>query len=331
MISGKKVKILGMGKYLPKQISSTLIEQKYDIPKGWSKANSGVAYRHQADSESCAFMGARAAEDAMKNAQVSLRDIDLLLSASASFDYPLPNQASIIKQTMQNAANYPFPALSIDSTCLSFVAAFDFAARILDGKQYKNILIVSAEISSKGLNTKNWETTTLFGDAAVAAVLTYDQQAGSLFIKGAFETYSEGMFDTIIEGGGLANPPKDIPYDPVLHSFKMNGKNLLRMAIQKIPAFIDRFFIHLPINIEEVDAIIPHQASKSGLLIFKKLYAFKKDQVRETLSKYGNCIAASIPLTLLDSIESGYIKRGDLCFLSGTSAGFSIGGILIKY
>ncbi len=331
MSKSKAIRILGMGKYLPERVSSSALEIKYGIPHGWSVGHSGVETRHQIDKESCGFMGARAAEKAIENANITLADIDLLISASASFDYPLPNQATMIKNEIENSDNYSFPAITIDSTCLSFVAAFDFAARMLDGAQYKTILVVTSEISSKGINTDNWETTTLFGDAAVAAVLTFEPNSHSRFIKGAFQTFSEGLYDTIIEGGGIVNPPKEKPYDPILHSFKMNGKNLLRMAIEKIPEFLNDFFSDLPITIEEVDAIIPHQASKSGLMIFKKLYRFKEGQVLETLSKYGNCIAASIPLTLLDGIECGQIKRGDTCLLSGTSAGFSIGGILIKY
>ena len=53
--------------------------------------------------------------------------------------------------------------------------------------------------------------------------------------------------------------------------------------------------------------------------------------MKETLHKYGNCIAASIPLTFIDAVEKNEIKRGDICLLSGTSAGFSIGSVLLKY
>ena len=94
---------------------------------------------------------------------------------------------------------------------------------------------------------------------------------------------------------------------------------------------MDSFFEELPIGLEDVKVIIPHQASKMGIHIFKSLYKLKEGQVKESLTNYGNCIAASIPLTFAKNIESGEIKRGDTCFLCGTSAGFAIGGILIKY
>jgi len=224
-----------------------------------------------------------------------------------------------------------FSTLDIDSTCLSFVSALEVAASLLDGVYYKNILIVSSEISSKGLNTKNWETLTLFGDGAAAAVIQHDQSAKSVFIKGMQKTYSEGVFDTIIRGGGNQHFFKDHPYNEELHSFQMNGRNLLRLAKTRIPEFMDSFFENLPLKIEEIDVVIPHQASKMGVNIFKSMYAFKEDQVKETLRECGNCISASIPITLAKTIENGGIQRGDLCLLAGTSAGFSIGAALIQY
>ncbi len=331
MITGKPIKILAMGTYLPRRLTSEEIETRHGIPLGWSEKYSGVLERCHVTNETNGIMGARAAEKALDKLKMTLADVDMLISAGGTFDYPLPNQASIIKSEMKDGENFDFPAIDLDSTCLSFVTALEFASRMLDGKSLKNILIVSSEVASKGLNPDNWETTTLFGDAAVAAIVTYDEDSDSLFIKGAQKTYSEGTYHTLIEGGGNVNFFKDHPYDQELHSFKMKGKKLLRLAKKKIPGFMTDFFSDLPLEIEDTDAIIPHQGSKMGIHIFEKMYTFKEGQVKKSLSRYGNCIAASIPLTFSDCIDSGDIKRGDLCFLSGTSAGFSIGGVLIKY
>ena len=331
MITGKPIRIVSMGTYLPKKIMSSEIEDRYGIPRGWSEKYSGVSSRHHVTHESNGFMGARAAEKALEKANMTLKDIDLLISAGGTYDYPLPNQASIIKSELSGCDDTDFPAIDIDSTCLSFVAALDLASKILDGQSIKTILIVSSEVASKGLNHSNWETTTLFGDGAAAAIVKYDTNSDSLFIKGTQKTYSEGAYLTIIEGGGNVNFFKDHAYNQEMHSFKMEGKKLLRLAKMKIPIFMTEFFKDLPIKLEEIDAIIPHQGSKMGIHLFEKMHKLKEDQVKKSLSKYGNCIAASIPLTLSDCIDSGNIKRGYLCFLSGTSAGFSIGGVLIIY
>ncbi|MFT7343620.1 MAG: 3-oxoacyl-[acyl-carrier-protein] synthase-3 [Lentimonas sp.] len=328
---GKSIKIVSMGTYVPKVITSTEIENRYGIPLGWAEKYSGVYKRHHVQKETIGFMGARAAEEALKNANMDLDEIDMLISAGGTHDYVIPNQASVIKEKMKNGKKFDFSAIDIDSTCLSFVAAMDFASRMLDGIQIRNILIVSSEISSKGMDTTNWETMTLFGDGAAAAILTFDENADSKYYKGMQKTYSEGTYHAMIEGGGNVNYFKDHPYDEKMYGFKMEGKKLLRLGKIKLPEFVDNFFNDLELSITDIDCIIPHSASKMALHVFQDTYSFNENQMQDTLSTHGNCIAASIPLTLAKCIGNGRIKRGDTVYLLGTSAGFSIGGFLFKY
>lgn len=330
-MSGKPIKIVGFGKYLPKKVLSSELEQQYGLPLGWSEKYSGVHSRHHITFESIGYMGAKAIEQALQKCNMQLANIDLIISASAGFDYPLPSQSSIIKSELTDGLKVNIPALDVDSSCLSFVSAFEIASSLLDGKKYKNIIIVSSEIASKGINPSNWETLTLFGDGAVAAILQYNNSSPSIYIKSTMRTYSEGVFDSTFLGGGMKLFFKDNPYTPELYSFAMNGRKLLRLAKNKLPEFIEDFFKDLPISIEEADAIIPHQASKLGVSILSSLYQLKENQVMGNLATHGNCIAASIPLVFHDAIESGSIKRGDTCFIIGTAAGFSIGGILLKF
>jgi len=110
----------------------------------------------------------------------------------------------------------------------------------------------------------------------------------------------------------------------------MAGIPLLKLAKKYIPPFMEVFFSDLDIDIEEVDYVLPHQASKLGLTLFKNMFDFKKGRVLENLSKYGNCISASVPLLFHEAFNNGKISSGNTCLLCGTSAGFSIGGVLIK-
>ena len=327
----RKIKILSTGTYLPKAISSEELEQKHHLPEGWSERYSGVKNRHHVTFESNGYMGARAIESALENSSLELSDIDLIISAGATFDYPLPNQSSIIKSELKEGLKYDIPTIDIDTTCLSFVTSFDIASKMMDNYQYKNIIIVSSEISSNGLNTNNPETLTLFGDAAAAVILSYDESGESFFLKGSLKTYTEGVYGTLIKGGGNKYFFKDNPYNEELHSFKMDGRKLLKLAKTELEVFMDDFFNDLDYSISETDVVIPHQASKIGNTLFRKMYDFDDTKVMNNLSTHGNCIAASIPLMIHQSIENNKLKRGDLCLLLGTSAGFSIGATLFRY
>lgn len=325
------VKIIASGKYLPQAILSSEIEKKYKLTDGWSEKYSGVQKRHHVTFESNGYMGARAVENALENCEIGLSEIDLIVSASGTFDYIIPNQSSIIKSELKDGLKYNIPTIDIDTTCLSFVTAFEIVAKMLDGKQYKNVILVSAEVSSNGLNPSNPETLTLFGDAAAAFVLTFDQSKKSTLIKGMTRTYSEGVYQTIIEGGGNKNWFRENPFNESQYTFNMNGKQLLKLARNNMKEFLDVFFDDISFSIDDIDVIIPHQASKIGLMLFKQMYPQKSHVVMENLSEYGNCIAASIPLLLHQCIETRKIERGNICLALGTSAGFSIGASLFKY
>jgi 3-oxoacyl-[acyl-carrier-protein] synthase-3 len=330
-MSKKKVKIEGTGVYFPKAITSEDLESRHRLPKGWSKRYSGVQNRHHVTNESNGFMGARAAEDALIASSTKLADIDMLISASGTYDYPLPNQSSMIKHHLHNGDDYDFPAIDIDSTCLSFVAGLDMASRMLDGESYKKILLISSEVASKGLDPSNWETLTLFGDGAAAVVLSYDPSSDSSVIQAKHKNFSEGAFHSIIEGGGSVNYYDDTPFNKELHSFKMDGKKLLRLAKKKLNPFVNSFFSEVEFTIEDVDVIIPHQASRAGIEMFKRMQPSVTAKVITTLAENGNCIAASIPMSLHYAIQQDKLKRGETCLLIGTAAGFSIGALLFKY
>ena len=182
-------------------------------------------------------MGARAIESALENSNLELSDIDLIISAGATFDYPLPNQSSITKSELKEGLKYNIPTIDIDTTCLSFLTSFDIASKMMDNDQYKNIIIVSSEIGSNGLDPNNSETLTLFGDAAAAVILSYNESIDSLFIKGAMKTYTEGVYHTIIKGGGNKFFFKDNPYDEELHSFNRKWQKVIKVGKKRNETF----------------------------------------------------------------------------------------------
>jgi len=326
----KKLRITSMAKYLPQKIESKELEKMYNIPVGWAEKHSGVKSRHWVTNETVAYMGAESLKLALSKANLKLNDLDLIISASGSYDYPIPHQAPVIKKQLNNYGT-DVPAISIDSTCLSFVTALDIASYLLDGERYNRIAIISSEISSKNLNPKNYETFTLFGDGASCAIVEYCPSAESEILSAHMITKEEGAEETIVKAGGIKYHPKDYPFTPEKYSFQMNGRNLLRLAKKYIKPFIQSLIDKSGIPIESINYFVPHQGSKMGLFLFEKIYPEFRNKIANNLSTHGNCIAASIPMAFHDAIENGKIKRGDIIVLAGTSAGFSIGGLILKF
>jgi 3-oxoacyl-[acyl-carrier-protein] synthase III len=49
------------------------------------------------------------------------------------------------------------------------------------------------------------------------------------------------------------------------------------------------------------------------------------------IDRYGNTTAGTIPLGLRDAVDEGRIKKGDLVLLVAVGAGYTSGGILLRW
>lgn len=325
-------KLVGVGACVPPRVSSEEIEQRHGIPAGWAERYSGVLSRGQATEGGNTDLGVRALRDALNDAGLHPANLDLLICANATYDHAIPNSAAMLKRALLEGQPDPgFATMDVDTTCLSFVTALDVAAHLLDGQRYRTIAMVSSEITSRSLHPNVWETLTLFGDAAAAVILQHDPDSGSAFLGGLLRTWSEGALDTIVRGGGNVHPIRDVPYHPDLHAFHMNGKQLLRLAKKYVPSFLDALWTATGLSQDDIDLFLPHQASKAGLMLFDALIDVPPHRVMRNLETHGNCIAASIPLLLVEAIQSGRLARGHVALLIGTSAGFSVGAVALRY
>ena len=326
------IKIKGMGMYVPpNKVSSDILDEKLGLTRGYSLKYSGVRERYHVTDDCVGSLSAKALLIALADADVFLNDIDLLICSGVSFDYILPNRAARVLAELPNGSQCNIPAIDINNSCLSFVTGFEVAGHLLQSNQYNKIAIIASEISSKHLDPNNKEVATLFGDAAVAVIVEKSDNHESYIIKSLTQSFSEGADFSMIKGGGIKHPVKDAPYSPDMYSFQMKGRNLLKLAHRKIPVFLKVFFKDTDIAPEDIDVVIPHQASKMGLIMLAKIMPFRQGQLYLNLERYGNCISASIPLALYEAIKEKRLKRGNLCLLVGTAAGFAIGAVLFKY
>jgi len=321
-----------MGKYIPqRRVSSTELEEQLGLEKGWIYKSNGIQFRHHVnEKESGAYMGAQALQEALDKANMQFKDLDLLIDASGSFDFPIPHNACLIPREL-GILDAGIPCWDVDSTCLGFVTALDMVSYLLDGERDTNVAIVNSEIASKSLNPADPKTATLFGDAATAAIITIPSTEDTQGILAAdMETYAQGAHYTRVKGGGNSIHPNEdtIPTD---FNFAMQGKLVMRLGMQRIVPFVEKLFSNIDITMDEVDCIIPHQASKMALNFAQKTFDWKDLQLFSNLANYGNCISASIPLALLEAIDEGKLKRGDSCLLLGTAAGLSVGGVVLIY
>ena len=307
----RKIKILSFGIALPKNTIKFKEQTRYRISRDETQLSLSV--------EAC--------EKALANANINIKNIDCIVSASAVGIQPIPCSAALIHEKIAKGTD--IPALDINTTCTSFITALDTMSYLVEAGRYKRILIVSGDVASIALNPKQKESFELFSDGVVACVIEKtDEEIG--IIDSLQKTWTEGAHSTEIRGGLTNYHPKYFSEDTKEeYMFDMNGKNILALSLKEIPKMFEEFLKKNNIRISDIDMVIPHQASIAMPLIMQKL-GFDKNKFIDEVKDFGNMVSASVPLTLAHALENKKIKKGDLIFLIGTAAGLTTNMMLIK-
>lgn len=325
------LKITGVGRYLPERVvTNGELEARCGVPAGWIAARTGVLERRRIDAETNSFMAAEAAKEALNDAGLALSDIDLILNASGTPQQTIPDMAPLIQREM-GLGDSGIPCVSMHATCLSFLVAVDWLSYALAAGRYKNVLIVSADISSPALNYDEPESAALFGDAAAAVVVTRPANGEPSGVHTArLETYGSGAHLTEIRGGGARRHPHNPETQPEDNLFHMDGPSVYRMARKHVDGFMERLQPGLSQGPGDIKLVIPHQASLFALRALRR-NNIPDEMVMITLDRFGNCVATSLPLTVYEAVRNNRLARGDKFLLCGTGAGLSLGGAIMTY
>jgi 3-oxoacyl-[acyl-carrier-protein] synthase-3 len=317
-----------MGGYLPERIiSSSELEKKYGLEPGWCERKQGVRDRRWVEDETVSFMAAEAAKEAVANAGMSLTDIDLIINASQSIEQAVPENGTLMQRAL-GLGNSGIPCMSVTSACLGFMVAMDLGSSLLMVERYRNILIITSEITSFNLDFDNPNVFTLMADGAAAAVLTRTPAGESSGIHAVLmETYSEASHVSSVCKQPVSNTlfNKNIPSEGL--AFDYNPQSLQTTAMKYNQKFLARLW---PMsNRDAIKLVIPNQASRFVLDMMK--FVFPADRIMGVIDRFGNCGAAGYPLALYEAIRQKRIHRGDLVLMQGIGAGFSLEGMVFAY
>jgi 3-oxoacyl-[acyl-carrier-protein] synthase III len=321
------LRILATGKTLPSQlITAEDLDIQLSKPAGYTLKKSGVATRHFADNSlSQSALGASALQDAVNRAAITVDSIDLLISACGVQEQALPSTACAI--AAHAGLRDGTPAFDVNASCLGFLMALNIAASLLNTQAYKRIAIVSADLPSRGLNWDDPESSLIFGDGAAAVIVETGstKQGVQAF---SFKTFPVGRhFCEIRAGGTQRNPNNGVVASDYL--FSMNGKQVLKLALQKMPLFLADLLTQSDISMQSVDLVVPHQASHLGMSHMSKRLGFNENQIMNIYASHGNQVAASMPSALHEAFMAGKLAAGKRALLLGTAAGVSFGGMVL--
>lgn len=330
-----KVKIKGTGIYAPKKVVTNFdLEKTIETSDAWIYERTGIKQRHICSTEGGEFpsdMAYHATLDALKAAGLEPNDIDLILFASVTPDYKLPNTACILQQKL--GITNKCASLDIAAACSGFVYGLNMATGLIRIGAIKNALIVGSEMLSREVNWADRNSCILFGDGCGVAVVgrNDDPQDPSDILAlhlGADGTGRE-YFDQPV--GGAVTPITPTHIEEKTHFMQMKGKEMFKVATRTLAENANLVIEQAGLKLSDVDWLIPHQANVRIIETTGKLLGIEPEKVIINIDKYANTSAATVPIAMHEAITDGRIKRGQLLLLDAFGAGLTSGATLLRY
>lgn len=335
-------RIAGVGSYLPPKVwQNDDLKTLMETSDEWISKRTGIKQRHWAEPEdSTSDLGVIAAKNALAAAELDAKDIDMILLATLSPDHEFPGTACFVQAKLGIAG---CPALDIRQQCTGFVTGIAVADSFIRTGMYKNILVIGAEIHSKGLDrtTRGRDVAVLFGDGAGAVVMSATQIDAS-------DTHSPQIFsshlhadgsqakDLWIEapGTGRGLPQRVHPeqlQESTAHYPAMNGRAVFVQAVKRMPEAVAECLAANNKTVADVDLFLFHQANLRINESCAKTLGIPEEKIFNTIDRFANTTAATIPLGMDYAIREGKLKPGMLVCTAAFGSGFTWGSNLLRW
>ncbi len=323
-----KACIAGTGSYAPARVLTNAdLERMVATSDEWIRDRTGIRERRiAATGEACSDLAVQAGKRALTAAGVAATDLDMILVATCTGDYPLPATACLVQYQLgaTKAA-----ACDLSAACCGFVYALSVAdAYVKNGMRH--VLVIGSEVMSAITDWSDRNTCVLFGDGAGAVVVSASDGE-----RGILSTHlrSDGALCELImvPGGGSRTPPSDKVITERMHYIKMKGNETFKVAVRTLEDIARATLSANHLCVEDLDLYVPHQANVRILKAVIERLGLPNEKVMLNVDRYGNTSAASIPIALDEAVREGRIKDGSLVMLGAFGAGLTWASAMIRW
>jgi 3-oxoacyl-[acyl-carrier-protein] synthase III len=319
---GVAISITGLGCKVPDRVvTNDELKQYVDTSDEWIRERTGIRERRMASrDQALSDLALPASVDALAQAEVEGKDIDLLIVATVTPDMAFPSTGAILADKLGavDAAAY-----DLSAGCTGFMYALAQAYGMLACGLAKRALVVGGDILSRILDWDDRSTLVLFGDGAGAVVVEVVPEPGFL----GFELGADGAGGANLWLPGSGSRIFDEPDRLV----KMNGPEVFKFATRILVTSAENIMERCGVTIDDVDVYVPHQANRRIIDHATKKLGVPSEKVVVNVDRYGNTSSGSIPLALADAALDGRLQPGKLVLMTGMGAGLTWGSALIRW
>lgn len=318
--------IAGIGAYLPSlAVTNDKISEFVDTSDEWISERTGIKERRISDGEDTSVLASKAAKLALDRAGIKADELDLIIVATISPDMFIPSVACLVQSNLgaEKAACF-----DINVACSGFVYGLEIARGMMMSMNYKNAVVIGAEVLSKVVDWNDRSTCILFGDGSGAAVLKKREETG--IIKSYLRAEGKKWESLTIGAADFKTP---FSKEKILkkRTIDMNGREVFKFATKAIEDGVKKIIEDTGISIDEIKYIVPHQANLRIISSAAKRLGIDKSKFYVNVEKVGNTSSASVPIALNDMYEKNMLRKGDKIILVAFGGGLSYGSTLIEW
>jgi 3-oxoacyl-[acyl-carrier-protein] synthase-3 len=323
-------KIAGTTAYVPPRVMSNFdLEKLVDTSDSWIQTRTGIRERHVVEpGMATSDLATAAAKQLLECRGISPDEIDLIIVASVTPDMMFPATACLVQNKLGARHAWGF---DLSAACSGVVYALTVGAQFVGAGTHKKVLVIGSDVMTSILDYKDRATCVLFGDGAGAVLLepTNGEEQGILDFEHDVDG-SGGKF-LFMPGGGSLHPPTHETVEKRLHYVHQEGAQVFKYAVRRMAELACQLLERNGFSGKDLALVVPHQANLRIIRAMQERLGVDDSKVMINIERYGNTTAATIPLGLRDAVEQGRLKKGDLVLLIAVGAGYTTGGILLRW
>lgn len=298
-----------------------------DTSDEWIMTRVGIKERRilKGEQQGISVLGTKAVKELLAKTRTAPSEIDAVIFATSTPDHIFPSTASIVAENIGIKNAFCF---DMEVACSGFIYGLEICNGLVKTGKYKKIILLAGDKMSSITNYKDRTTCPLFGDAA-GAVLIEPTEENLGIIDAELHSDGIGYKPLQMKAGGSKYPASHETVDKAEHTVYQDGKIVFKYAVSRMADVSESIMKRNNLTIDDVDWLVPHQANKRIIDAAVERTGLSRDKVMINIERYGNTSAGTIPLCLWEWEPK--LRKGDNLILTAFGAGFSWGGVYLKW